>query len=211
MLGLPPAPEPGRPVTATTVTYQAGITGALLFGLGLVCLTLALGLSAQLIGSWLSILVIGLPLIVGGGLGLALGYANLHTRIEIGPDGVQIVAPSWRGVPVPPLQHLSVRWDQIRTLRRRTEWQGSRLLRLRFPVDVHAIETADQRLVLASYYLGEVEPVLAQIMARSDCPRSDDGDVDGPILATLLRGPAPWTDDADAPAALIGGATRKVR
>jgi hypothetical protein len=205
MFGVIPAPEPGRLVRETTVTYQAGIVGALLFGLGLVCLTLAIGLSAQLIGSWLSILIIGLPLMAGSALGLALGYANLHTRIELGPEGVQLVAPTWRGVPVPPLQHLSVHWDEIRTLRRRTEWQGSRLLRLRLPVDVHAVETADRRVVLASYYLGELEPVLLEIMTRSGCARVDDGDVDGAILPSLLRGSAAWTETPGATSAIEGG------
>lgn len=194
MFGVTPPPDPRRPVGGAPMVYQAGIVGALLFGLGLVCLILALGLLASLLGSWLSILVVELPLLAGGALGLALGYANLHTRIELRPEGLQIVAPSWRGVPVPPLQHLSVPWSDVRAIRRRTEWQGSRLLRLRIPLAVHAIETPSRRVVLADYYLSELEPVLVEIMTRAGCRQIEDDEVESGILASMVRGSAPWSD-----------------
>lgn len=190
MFGISPVPPTDQAARAQRTVYQAGIVGALLFGLGLVCLILFLGLTPGLIGSWMSVLVIGVPLLGGTVLGLALGYANLHTRIELSAERVEIVAPSWRGFPAPPLQHLSVALDEIRTIRRRTERLGLGLPGLRLPVDVYAIETARGRVVLGSYYLGELEAVLGEIFARSGCARADDGEIGFGLLQILTGGAA---------------------
>ena len=195
MFGVAPVPPLDHVRTPTTTVYQASIVGALLFGLGLVCLILAIGLAPQLFGSALSILLIVLPLIVGGVLGLALGYANLHTRIEIGGERLEIVAPSWRGFPAPPLQHLSVELDRVRAIRRRIERLGFGLPGLRLPLEVYAIETDRGRVVLAGYYQGELEVALTEIFARSGCARTDDGDVTVGLGRILFRGGVPFDQE----------------
>jgi len=177
-----------------TAVYTSSLTGALIFGLGLVCLTIGLGLAAELAGSWLSILIVGLPLLAGAALGLALGYANLHSRIEIGPDGLKAVAPSWRGVPLPPLQHASVSWSGVRALRHRTEIYGVGALGLQLPVEVYALATDQGRVVLAGYYLNELEPIMIQISDRAGREISEEGEVEVGLLPMLCGALPPWSD-----------------
>lgn len=198
MFGVPPVPVDGVPRPASTTVYQASTIGALLFGLGLCCLILGIGLAPGLAGSGASILVIGLPLLVASGMGLILGYANLHTRIEIGAGRLEVVAPSWRAVPVPPLQHLSVELDGVYTIRRRVARVGLGPRWLRLPFEVYTIETARGRVVLAGYYLGELETALVELFTRAGCGRIDDADLDAGWLQILLHGGA-VLDAADQP------------
>lgn len=199
MFGLPPVPIESAPRPAGTTVYQASTVGALLFGLGLSCLILGIGLAPGLAGSASSLLVIGLPLLVASGMGLVLGYANLHTRIQIGGERLEVVAPSWRGVPLPPLQHLSVELDGVYTIRQRTTRVGFGHRWLRLPFDVYTIETSRGRVVLAGYYLGDLETALVEIVMRAGCLRTDDTEVNVGLGRILLRGAAVLEADGNRP------------
>jgi hypothetical protein len=194
MFGVEAPRDMDRAHIGPTAVYTSSLTGALIFGLGLVCLTIALGLAAELAGSWLSILIVGLPLLAGAALGLALGYANLHSLIEIGPGGLKVVAPSWRGVPMPPLQHASVPWSGVRALRHRTEIYGIGALGLQLAVEVYALATDQGRVVLAGYYLNELEPIMIQIGDRAGREISEEGEVEVGLLPMLCGTPPPWSD-----------------
>lgn len=198
MFGLNPVTQDYRPRSEGVTVYEAGIIGALLVGLGLACMILGLAQAPRILVSDTSFLVIGLPLVVASILGVTLGYANLHTRIRMGGGRLDIVAPSYRGLPVPPIQHLSVAIDEVRTIRRRKE--RLRLLPgLALPIDVYAIETDRGQIVVGGYYQGDIDTALTEIFARSGCGRVEDAEVTVGLLSNLFSGAVPFeTDGAGA-------------
>jgi hypothetical protein len=190
MLGFGPVPE--GPTVAAPEVYSAPVPGALLAVLGILALTLVALMPANFDVGWLPMTLIGLPLGLGGGCGLLMGYAVLSTRIEIARDGLLIAAPGWRACPFPPVRQFRLDWADVRAVRHRTEIYRIGPLPLRLPLDAYAIETARGFILFGGYYLSDLEPVLIEIAHRADRPWCEDEEVEAGFLGTLLHGAKPW-------------------
>jgi hypothetical protein len=188
MLGLAPSPQAAG-VAARNV-YGAPLTGALLASLGMLAFGLLALLPTTFDGVSLLRTMIALPLAAGGIFGVLIGYVSVSTRIEIGPEGVVVQAPGWRAGPFPPVQQFTFAWTQVRAVRHRTEVYRIGPLRLRF--EVYAIETAVGLIELGSYYLWDLEPVLIDVVHRAECRWCEDGEIEAPLLRTLLHGAPDW-------------------
>jgi hypothetical protein len=191
MLGIGPKPE-GATVAAAGHVYSTPLPGALLAILGISALLLLALMPATLGVDWLTCVLFGLPLAVGGACGALMGYGVLSTRIEIAPDGVAIAAPGWRACPFPPVRQYRLPWTDVRAVRHRTELYRVGRLPLRLPLDVYAIETTAGLIPFGGYYLADLEPVLIDLTHRADCPWYEDGEVEADLARTLLSGAAPW-------------------
>jgi hypothetical protein len=190
MLGIGPKPE-GAAVPAPEV-YGARLSGALLATLGISALMLLALLPATFGLGWLSLALIGLPLAVGGAWGALMGYAVFSTRIEIAQGGVVVEAPGWRACPFPPVRQHRLTWTEIHAVRHRTELYRIGPLPWRLPLEAYAIETADGLILLGSYYLADLEPVLIDLAHRADRPWYEDDELEASLLRTLLSGAPPW-------------------
>jgi hypothetical protein len=190
MLGFGPVPE--GPTVAEPEVYSAPVPGALLAVLGTLALTLVALMPATFDVGWLPTALIGLPLALGGGCGLLMGYAVLSTRIEIARDGLVIAAPGWRACPFPPVRQFRLDWADVRAVRHRTEIYRIGPLPLRLPLEAYAIETAGGFILFGGYYLSDLEPVLIELAHRADRPWCEDGEVEAGLLGTLLHGAPRW-------------------
>jgi hypothetical protein len=197
MLGLTPAPQ-GATVTAPDV-YGAPLTGAVLAALGMLAFGLVALLPTTFDGISLLRTVIALSLAAGGMFGILIGYVSVSTRIEIGPEGTAITAPGWRACPYPPVRTVRLRWDELRAVHHRTEIYRIGFLPIRLPVEVYAIQTAHEWIVLGSYYLWDLEPVLIDIANRAECPWSEEGEIEAGLFRSLRRGPPRWPQAAPRP------------
>lgn len=182
--------EPVRPVTGPTV-YSARTSGAVFACAGLTCLWLLALMPGVFEGEPVALLI-AVSLLGGGLFGLLTGYAGLLTRIEVGPAGLVIEVPTWRAVPLPPVQRIEAGWAQVRAVRRRVEIYRLGPLPVRVPLEVFAVETGSGRAVFASYYLWQLEPVLIDIANRAECPWVDDDAIEAGWFGTLRRGPPAW-------------------
>jgi hypothetical protein len=190
MLGFGPVPE--GPRVAAPHVYAAPVPGAVLAVLGILALALVALMPATFDVGSLPLALIGLPLALGGGCGVLMGYAVLSTRIEIARGGLAIAAPGWRACPWPPVREFRLDWADVRAVRHRTELYRIGFLPLRLPLEAHAIETADGFILFGGYYLSDLEPVLIEIAHRADRPWCEDGEVEAGLLRTLLHGAPPW-------------------
>jgi len=190
MFGVVPVHSHFRPGTAEI--YGARALGSVVAALGIASLLL-LAVMPELLGSGgLSAALIGLPLAIAGLVGLLIGYAALSTRLEVTQAGLVVEAPSWRAVPMPPVQQIEAGWHEVRAVRHRTELYRLGPLPIRLPLEVFAIETARGRVVLGGYYLWELEPVLIEVTHRADCPWREDAAVEASLLHALRSGPPAW-------------------
>ena len=200
MFGVVPVHSHFRPGTAEI--YGARALGSVVAALGIASLLL-LAVMPELLGSGgLSAALIGLPLALAGLVGLLVGYAALSTRLEVTQAGLVVEAPSWRAVPMPPVQKIDVAWHEVRAVRHRTELYRLGPLPIRLPLEVFAIETARGRVVLGGYFLWELEPVLIEVAHRADCPWREDGAVEASLLHTLRSGPPAWGTPDSSPEAV---------
>jgi hypothetical protein len=190
MLGFGPVPE--GPTVAAPEVYSAPVPGALLAVLGMLALTLLALMPANFDVGWLPMTLIGLPLALGGGCGLLIGYAVLSTRIEIARDGIAIAAPGWRGCPFPPVRQFRLDWADVCAVRHRTEVYRIGFWFLRLPLEAYAIETSGGLIPFGGYYLSDLEPVLIEIAHRADRPWCEDDEVEAGLLGTLLHGAPSW-------------------
>jgi hypothetical protein len=190
MLGFGPVPD--GPTVAAPEVYSAPVPGALLAILGMLALTLVALMPANFDVGWLPMMLIGLPLALGGGCGLLMGYAVLSTRVEIARDGLVIAAPGWRARPFPPVRQFRLDWADVRAVRHRTEIYRIGPLPLRLPLEAYAIETAGGLILFGGYYLSDLDPVLIEVAHRADRPWCEDGEVEAGLLGTLLHGAPPW-------------------
>jgi hypothetical protein len=190
MLGFGPVPE--GPTVAAPEVYSAPVPGALLAVLGILALSLVALMPANFDVGWLPMTLIGLPLALGGGCGLLMGYAVLSTRIEIARDGITIAAPGWRACPFPPVRQFRLDWADVRAVRHRTEIYRIAPWFLRLPLEAYAIETSGGLIPFGGYYLSDLEPVLIEIAHRADRPWCEDDEVEAGLLGTLLHGAPPW-------------------
>jgi hypothetical protein len=198
MLGFGPVPEGAR--VAAPEVYNAPLAGALLLILGMSALTLVALMPATFDVGWLALALIGLPLALGAGCGVLMGYAVLSTRIEIARDGLLIAAPGWRACPWPPVRQLRLDWTDVRAVRHRTELYRIGPLPVRFPLEAYAIETAGGFILLGGYYLADLEPILIELAHRADRAWCEDGEVEAGLLRTLLHGAPPWPKVGQRPA-----------
>jgi hypothetical protein len=200
MFGVIPAHQHFRPGAAEV--YGARALGSVVAALGIASLLL-LAVMPELLGSGgFGAVLIGLPLAVAGLAGLLIGYAALSTRLEITEGGLAVEAPSWRVLPIPPVQQLQLGWHEVRAIRHRTEFYRLGPLPIRLPLEVFAIETDRGRIVLGGYYLRELEPVLIEVAHRAERPWREDGTVEASLLHTLCSGPPPWGSLETPPAAV---------
>ena len=190
MLGLTPASQ-GATVAAPDV-YGAPLTGAALATLGMVAFGLVALMPTAFGGVSALRTLIVISLATGGMFGVLIGYVAVSTRVEIGPEGLVVVAPGWRACPYPPVRQIRLRWDDVRAVHHRTEIYRIGFLPIRLPVEVYAIETAHEWIVLGSYYLWDLEPVLIDIANRAECPWREDGEVEAGLFRTLRRGGPAW-------------------
>jgi hypothetical protein len=200
MFGVVPAHQHFRPGAAEV--YGARALGSVVAALGIAGLLL-LAVMPEMLGSGgPSAALIGLPLAVAGLAGLLIGYAALSTRLEITEGGLAVEAPTWRALPIPPVQQFQLGWQEVHAIRHRTELYRLGPLPIRLPLEVFAIETARGRIVLGGYYLWELEPVLIEIAHRADRPWREDGTVEASLLHTLCSGPPTWGPLETLPAAV---------
>jgi hypothetical protein len=190
MLG--PTPAPQGAIASTPHVYGAPLTGATLATLGMVAFGLVALMPTAFDRVSLFRTVIVLALATGGMFGMLIGYVAVSTRVEISPEGLVVVAPGWRACPYPPVRQIRLNWDEVRAVHHRTEHYRIGLLPIRLPVEVYAIETAHEWIVLGSYYLWNLEPVLIDIANRADCPWREDGDLGVGLFRTLRGHGAPW-------------------
>lgn len=191
MFGVIPAHQHLRPGAAEI--YGARALGSVVAALGIASFLLLAVMPGALGSGGLGAVLIGLPLAAAGLGGLLIGYAALSTRLEITEGGLAVEAPSWRAIPIPPVQQLQLGWDEVRAIRHRTEIYRLGPLPVRLPLEVFAIETARGRIILGGYYLWELEPVLIEVAHRADRPWREDGTVEASLLHTLRSGPPAWT------------------
>jgi hypothetical protein len=200
MFGVVPVHPHFRPGAAEV--YGARALGSVVAALGIASLLL-LAVMPELLGNGgLSAALIGLPLALAGLVGLLIGYAALSTRLEVTQSGLAVEAPSWRAIPMPPVQQIEVGWDEVRAVRHRTEIYRLGPLPIRLPLEAFAIETARGRVVLGGYFLWELEPVLIEVAHRADCPWREDGTVEASLPQTLLFGPPAWSPQEASPATM---------
>jgi hypothetical protein len=190
MLGLTPAPQ-GATVPGSHV-YGAPVTGAMLAGLGMMAFGLVALMPTAFDGISMLRTLIVLSLATGGMFGVLIGYVAVSTRIEIGHEGLVVVAPGWRACPYPPVRQVRLGWNELRAVHRRTEIYRIGFLPIRLPVEVYAIETAHEWIVLGSYYLWDLEPVLIDIANRAECLWREDGEIEAGLFRTLRRGSPAW-------------------
>ena len=190
MLGLTPASQGAT--AAPSHVYGAPLTGALLASLGMMAFGLVALMPTAFGGVSMLRTLIVLSLATGGMFGVLIGYVAVSTRIEIGPEGVVVVAPGWRACPYPPVRQVRLGWHELRAVHRRTEIYRIGFLPIRLPVEVYAIETAHEWIVLGSYYLWDLEPVLIDIANRAECLWREDGEVEAGLFRTLRRGAPAW-------------------
>jgi hypothetical protein len=162
-------------------------------------LTLVALMPATFDVGWLPLALIGLPLALGAGCGVLMGYAVLSTRIEIGREGLLIAAPGWRACPWPPVRQLRLDWTDLRAVRHRTEVYRVGPLPVRFPLEAYAIETTGGFILLGGYYLADLEPILIELAHRADRPWCEDGEVEAGLLRTLVHGAPPWPKVGQSP------------
>jgi hypothetical protein len=190
MLGLTPAPQDAT--AAPSHVYGAPLTGAVLASLGMMAFGLVALIPTAFDGISMLRTLIVLSLAIGGMFGVLIGYVAVSTRIEIGPEGVVVVAPGWRACPYPPVRQVRLGWDELRAVHRRTEIYRIGFLPIRVPVEVYAIETAHEWIVLGSYYLWDLEPVLIDIANRAECLWREDSEVEAGLFRTLRQGGPVW-------------------
>lgn len=200
MFGVVPAHPQFRPGAAEV--YGARAMGSVVAALGIVSLLLLAVMPGPLGSGGLSAALIGVPLAVAGLVGLLIGYAALSTRVQVTQAGLVVEAPSWRAVPMPPVQQLEVGWEEVQAVRHRTELYRLGPLPIRLPLEAFAIETARGRVVLGGYYLWELEPVLIEIAHRADCPWREDGAVEANLVHALRCGPPAWGAAETSPQAV---------
>ena len=190
MFGVVPVHTHFRP--GAVEVYGARALGSVVAALGIASLLLLAAMPELLAGGGLSAALIGLPLVLAGIAGVLIGYAALSTRLEVTQAGLVVEAPSWRAIPMPPVQQIEVGWHEVRAVRHRSELYRLGPLPVRLPLEVFAIETARGRVVLGGYYLWELEPVLIEVAHRADCPWREDGAVEASLLHALRSGPPAW-------------------
>jgi hypothetical protein len=190
MLGLTSAPQSAT--VAAPAVYGAPLTGALLASLGMMAFGLIALMPTAFDGVSMLRTLIVLSLATGGMFGVLIGYVAVSTRVEIGPEGMVVVAPGWRACPYPPVRQVRLGWDELRAVHRRTEIYRIGFLPIRLSVEVYAIETAHEWIVLGNYYLWDLEPVLIDIANRAECLWREDGEVEAGLFRTLRRGAPAW-------------------
>jgi hypothetical protein len=200
MFGVVPVHTHFRP--GAVEVYGARALGSVVAALGIASLLLLAAMPELLAGGGLSAALIGLPLVLAGIAGVLIGYAALSTRLEVTQAGLVVEAPSWRAIPMPPVQQIEVGWHEVRAVRHRSELYRLGPLPVRLPLEVFAIDTARGRVVLGGYFLWELEPVLIEVAHRAGCPWHEDGAVEASLLHTLRSGPPAWRAQDTSPAAV---------
>jgi hypothetical protein len=189
MLGLTTASQGAT--AGTPHVYGAPLTGATLATLGMVAFGLVALMPTAFDGVSLFRTLIVLALASGGMFGVLIGYVAVSTRVEISPPGLAVVAPGWRACPYPPVRQIRLNWDEVRAVHHRTELYRVGFLPVRLSVEVYAIETAHEWIVLGSYYLWNLEPVLIDIANRAECPWREDGELEVSLFRALRGKGAP--------------------
>ncbi len=173
------------------------LTAALLLCLGLFCVVWALALLRLLASPLLGFLLMGLPLLLGGGVCMAQGLALWGARLEMDDQGLRLAAPAWRGFPVPPLRRLALGWDEVRAVRRRREHYhvlvvGQVAMPLDLAVVVYRLETSQGPVVLGGNSLPRLESRMAELAVRAGVPVEAAPDARAGVWRTIRGGPPPW-------------------
>lgn len=173
---------------------------ALFLAMAPMCFAVA-ALTTTLDDAWLAVLLMGLPLAVGGYLCMAFGWAEAVARVELGEAGLSLTLPRYRGfIPAWPAQKLTASWPEVRALRRQTVRGGIFVfdfdyIRRRIVADqgeaaliepIQSKWTGDARGLRQSIPVGEI---IAEIERRSGLASIDDGEVrGGGLVRNLLVG-----------------------
>ncbi len=176
-----------------TETHSGRLAGTAFLFIG----TASLGCGASLVfistERLLALLLVGAPACITGTIALLSGAAGLATRIELSRDTLALSVPTWRGCPLPPIVHRRIPWNKVTKLRHRKEiyhllpGQG-----LPMEVDCYAIETTDERVVLAGRFIPRLASTMRAISDRSGQPLQEDPPTPAGIWASLMKGPPAW-------------------
>jgi hypothetical protein len=174
-------------------TYSGRITGIVIIFLGISSIGVGIAMLFVASDRLVAFIFIGLPCLSLGCIELLSGYATFTTRIEVGKHALNISAPAWRGCPLPPVRSSNVSWDKVMSVRHRTEMYH--LLPgggLPFPVEAFIIETEKNKVVLAGKSVPGIMKAIGEIAHRSDCPITEEKQVQASIFGSFLKGPPLW-------------------
>lgn len=173
------------------LTVSGRVTGLVLALLGLLWLAVASVVPFTAGAPLLAFVLMSVPAAFGGIVALVHGTAVLSARLRTTDNQLELAAPGWRAFPVPPVRKLTVRWDEIRAVRRRTEVY--RILGMvPFPVEVFAVETAKGTVVLGGSSIPGMRRALQQVAERAGLRVQDAGVIEAGMMRSLLKGPPPW-------------------
>jgi hypothetical protein len=181
----------------TRLIYHARTRGALLTVLGVFSVAVAIGVPILVPeDKILAFVLMSLPAGIVGLIALGNGYSAWKTRIEMGVNELTASAPAWRGCPLPPVRKFNAPWQEIRSVRHRTEVYYVPLfpvsLAMRFPVEVYAVETPQGMMVLGGKTVPRVKEAIQNIAAQAHLEIREEGSLEVWLLKTLFRGAHPW-------------------
>ena len=180
----------------STAIYSSRCTAAFLIPLGLSSLALGAAVPFLLEDPVFAFILMGIPLLICAVIALLHGFSAAFSRIEISERQLKLAAPSWRGFPVPPVRKAVLNWNDVRAVRHRVELYHVAIppfaLNVPFPVDVYALETAQERFILGGKSIPRLADAIADIAVRSRLPVRREGEVRSSLLKALLKGTPEW-------------------
>jgi hypothetical protein len=187
-------------VHGATELYSGRLAGTAFLFIGIAAIGSGLALVLVAAAPLLALALVGLPACAMGSIAVLSGAASFSTRIEIARDALVLEVPQWRGCPLPPVAHRRIRWNEITALRHRMEiyclLPGGGLP---MPVDCYAIETMNERLVLAGKSVPHLATAMRAISAKSGQPLRENPPAPTGIFASLMKGPPAWDNRSFTP------------
>lgn len=174
-------------------TYSGRFRGGVLSLLGLFSLCMGVAILFLVVDVLLAFVLMGLPLFVLGFVELLAGITTFATRVELGHEGLRVVAPRWRATPLPPMTRLDVSWRQVEAVRRRTEVYFLLPGRaLPFAVDVYAVETEKGRAILGGKPVPRLSSAMQEVASRAGLSVQEEPLVEASLSKVIFKGPLDW-------------------
>lgn len=140
------------------------------------------------------LLLCGVPGLLVVWAALTGGFAAVASKIALSENGLTVNAPTWRGMPMLPLQRVTAGWRDVITVQRRTELYGI-MGSGSFPVPVWRLKTRTATVVFGGRIIPKLGEAMAEIAHRSGVQIIDEGFCDVSLQSALLHGTPAWRDE----------------